>query len=234
MVPAAVAIFIGYCRIKRSVRYAYPVMLSVIDRLAVVVGGGAVAVRKVAGLLDAGAARLRVVAPSFHEQMPSCAAVERVAEEYRPGHLDGAGLVFAATDRAEVNNVVVDDARRRGILVSRADEGTDAANGDFGDFTVPAKLVEGPVVVAVSAGSAALAVTIRDGLKRALDPAWREMAEVMRELRPMIRGAKAMDGERRREALRAVATADAIAVMKNEGAAGVKRWLALKFPELDW
>jgi len=204
-------------------------MLDVTDRLAVVVGGGAVAVRKVEGLLDAGATRVRVVAPEFHERMPSAAAVERVPERYRAAHLDGAGLVVAATDRPEVNDAVLKDARGRGILVSRVDE---AEEGNA-DFTVPAKFVEGSVVVAVSAGSAALAVTIRDGLRRAFDPAWRDMAAAMRELRPMIRGAKAMDGQRRREALRALAAADAMDVIRKDGPAGVKRWLAARFPELD-
>src|SRR4051794_24057378 len=108
-------------RIDRLVPHAYPLMLDVTGRLVVIVGGGAVAVRKVDGLLAAGATRVRVVSPVFHAEMPlDDSRVERVAAAYESRHLDGAALVFAATDLPEVNAAVVRDARSRGILVNRA------------------------------------------------------------------------------------------------------------------
>jgi len=213
------------------VPYAYPLMLDLSDRLAVVIGGGAVAVRKVTGLLDAGAGRVRVAAPAFDPRMPTGDRIERLHEPYRPAHLEGAALAFAATDRPDVNDAVVLDARGRGILASRADEAGDGS-ADFGDFIIPAKLVEGPVVVGVSAGSAALAMTIRDGLRAAFDPAWRAMAEAMVELRPVVRAAATMDGQRRRDVLRALAGPDALDVARREGVAGVRRWLRTRYPEL--
>src|SRR5688500_6322724 len=85
-------------------RFAYPLMLDVTHGLGGIVGGGAVAARKARGLLDAGASRVRCVAPEIDAQLP--APVERVTERYEPRHLDGAGLVFAATDSAEVNAAV--------------------------------------------------------------------------------------------------------------------------------
>ena len=93
------------------VRHAYPIMLDVTDRLVVIVGGGAVAVRKAAGVIEAGATpgcvRRRRLTPAMPE------AVERVEAPYEPRHLDGAGLVFAATDLPAVNDAVVRDARAR-------------------------------------------------------------------------------------------------------------------------
>src|SRR3954454_1471168 len=148
-------------------RHSYPILLDLTDRLVVIVGGGAVAVRKAAGVLDAGATRVRCVSPTFHPDLP--AAVERVPEAYRPEHIESAGLVFAATDSAEVNDAVVRDASTRGIWVNRAD----ADDGQPGDFTVPARLREGPVTVTVSAGgSPALAAAIRDGVAARWDPRW--------------------------------------------------------------
>src|SRR3954467_4702123 len=76
-------------------RFAYPLMLDVTDRPVVIVGGGAVAVRKARGLLNAGATRVTIVASEFHADLPS--GVHRMAERYEPRHLEGAELVFAAT-----------------------------------------------------------------------------------------------------------------------------------------
>ena len=59
-------------------RHAYPLMLDVTDRLVVVVGGGAVAARKVAGLLAAGARRVRVVAPRLHPDLEANGATVTV------------------------------------------------------------------------------------------------------------------------------------------------------------
>src|SRR5687768_11992217 len=88
-------------------RFGYPLMLDLTDRPVVIVGGGEVAVRKVRGLLDAGAPRITVVATDFHADLPP--TVVRVAERYEARHLDGAELVFAATDGREVNDAVVRD-----------------------------------------------------------------------------------------------------------------------------
>ena len=106
--------------------HAYPLMLDVTGRLVVIVGGGPVAVRKVKGLLDAGATRVRVVAPECHASMP--AGVERVVAAYDAPHLDGASLVFASTDSADVNDRVARDAAERGIWVNRSDDGGVANN----------------------------------------------------------------------------------------------------------
>src|SRR5258706_10473453 len=120
-------------------------MLDVTNRLVVIIGGGGVAARKARGLLDAGATRVRVVSPTFHKDLP--AAVERIAERYEARHLEGAGLAFAATDSGETNDAVVADARRLGILVSRAD----VDEGEPGDFSTPAVVRKGAITVAFSA-----------------------------------------------------------------------------------
>lgn len=200
--------------------------LDVTARLVVIVGGGAVAVRKAAGVLEAGATRVRCVSPDFHPGLPP--AVERVAKRYEPRHLDGAGLVFAATDSAEVNDAVVRDARTRGVLVNRADsasEGDDAG----GDFTVPAKWRKGPVLLTVSAGSPALAATIRDGLARRWDRRWTAMAEAMQVLRPMV-VASSLPPKLRGDVLRDLVTEEAMEALDQSGIDGLKMWLERRHP----
>ena len=199
-------------------------MLDVTDRLVVIVGGGAVAVRKVKTLLEAGATRVRVISRTFHEQMPP--HVERVEQEYEPRHLDGAGLAYAATDSMDVNDRIVRDAKSLGVLVNRLDEGVPA-----GDFVTPAGWRQGEVVLAVSAGSAALSVVIRDDLAAHLDDRHVRMSQVMADLRPKIRDS-GLEPARRTAIFRELATEDACDVLRERGERGLYDWLAQRHPEL--
>lgn len=202
-------------------------MLDVTDRLAVIVGGGQVAARKARGLLDAGATRVRCVSPEFAPEMPD--SVERVREQYDAGHLDGAGLVFAATDLAAVNDAVVRDSRARGVLVSRADSDDDQP----GDFVTPARLRQGPVTVSVSTGgSAALAVLVRDGILERWDGRWDRMAETMLALRRALLKDKRIAPAYRRDVLRDAATPEALDVLEARGVEGLFEWLLARHPSL--
>ncbi|MDB5173231.1 MAG: precorrin-2 dehydrogenase and sirohydrochlorin ferrochelatase [Phycisphaerales bacterium] len=207
------------------VAHAYPLLLDVAGRLVVIVGGGNVAVRKAGGLLAAGARSVRCVAPEFSADLP--AAVERIKEPYACRHLEGAGLVFAATDRNEVNDAVVRDARQRGILVNRAD----ADDAEPGDFVTPAKLERGAVIVTVSAGSAALAAAVRDDLAGKLDGRFVKMADAMRLLRPEVR-VSSLPSDRRAKVFRDLAGEHALSVLDLGGIDALRGWLAQRYPEL--
>ena len=100
------------------------------DRLVVIIGGGGVASRKAEGLLDAGATRIRMVATSFSMDCPK---IDFVNASYDPAHLEGAGLVFAATDSSR-SNTQCSATPRPGILACRAD----SADDEPGDFVTPA------------------------------------------------------------------------------------------------
>jgi siroheme synthase-like protein len=203
----------------------YPVVIDVRERLAVIVGGGAVGLRKAQGLLASGAKRVRVVSPTFHPEMP--AVVERVAEAYRSEHLHGASLVFAATDSPQVNDCVVSDARAIGALVCRAD--VDEENA--GDFVTPALLRKGPLLVTVSSGgSPALSAMIRDRLDRAIDARWVKMAEAMQVLRPLVR--QSIAAGRRRDVFQMLCSDEAMRELERGGVDELLRWLKTKFAEL--
>ncbi|MCC9074506.1 bifunctional precorrin-2 dehydrogenase/sirohydrochlorin ferrochelatase [Litorilinea aerophila] len=127
----------------------YPIYLTQVDgALAVVVGGGRVATRKVQGLLAVGA-RVRVVSPALTEALQAWAAADRVewvARPYTSGDLKGALLAFAATDQRAVNAQVARDAARLGILCNVADA------PEEGTFHVPAVARHEGLVVAVGSG----------------------------------------------------------------------------------
>lgn len=204
---------------------SYPVLLDVTRWTVVIIGGGAVAARKARGLLESGAARVRCVAPQFCAEMP--AAIERVPQTYRPEHLNGANLVFAATDQPQVNQTVVRDAHTLGLLANRADADED----EPGDFTVPAQLRRGAAVITVSAGSPALAALIRDRLDELFDPRWQHMADAMQQLRPLVRSA-GVETAVRRQVFRELATEEALNVLADRGTGGLYDWLLERHPEL--
>jgi siroheme synthase-like protein len=153
----------------------YLAALDLRGRRCVVAGGGAVARRKVEGLLAAGAV-VHVVAPEV-DHMPQGAVLERRAA--RLGDLDGAAVLVCATDDPAVNGALAREARRRGVLVNVVDD------PDAGTFTVPAVLRRGRLQVGVSTAGASplLAAGIRDGLGAHLGGEYGELAALLADLR---------------------------------------------------
>jgi uroporphyrin-III C-methyltransferase / precorrin-2 dehydrogenase / sirohydrochlorin ferrochelatase len=102
---------------------AYPLVLELAGRRAVVVGGGSVALRRVRGLLAAGAA-VHVVAPAVLPELAALAELSEVAvslRDYDDADLDGAWIVHACTDDPTVNAAVAAGAERRRVFCVRAD-----------------------------------------------------------------------------------------------------------------
>src|SRR4051812_7996209 len=102
----------------------YPVGLRLANRRVLVVGGGQVAHRRVAGLLDAGA-QVTVVSPEVTPALEALVApgsLTWVQREYRPGDLEGAWYAVAATDDHAVNAAVGEEAERSRIFCARADD----------------------------------------------------------------------------------------------------------------
>ena len=193
-------------------------MLDLSDRLVVIVGGGAVAARKARGLLEAGAMRVRAVSLTFSAEMP--AQIERAEHEYDPRWIEGATIVFAATDNADVNDQIVRDARRLGILVNRADSHED----NPGDFATPAVHREGELTITVSANSPALSAAIRDRLVQHCDAKWAKMTGAMQTLRPRILAGGAAI-EFRRNAFRDLASDEAMEILDRHGLEELWAWL---------
>ena len=129
-------------------------------KLAVIIGGGAVAVRKLRSLVTAGA-QVRVVAREICPEINALKESGKVAVRtgsYMASDLDNAFLVVAATDDIITNEKVRCEAAKRGIMVALAD------NPSAGDCTFPAVLQRGDLDIAVSTGGRCptFAVDVRD------------------------------------------------------------------------
>lgn len=144
----------------------YPLALDIRDQRCVIVGGGVVAERKARGLLAAGAS-VMVIAPEVASALAALAREGSVRLERRPyaaGDLTGARLVFAATNRREVNAAVSAEARALGVLVSVADRPAE------GNVSLPAIARRGAFTIAVftSGRSPLIAALARDRLAASL------------------------------------------------------------------
>ena len=159
-------------------RFAYPAMLDLAGRRALVVGGGEVALRKARTLADAGAA-VRVVSPKFLAGFARDKRLKCVAAAYASRHMRGMFLAVAATDDEAANARVAADARRAGVLINVVDR------PDLCDFIVPATVERGRLRIAVSTGGASpsLARRLRDRLEGELGKEYATYLDVMAEVR---------------------------------------------------
>lgn len=176
---------------------AYPVMLDVARLRVLVVGGGAVATRKVAGLAEAGG-RPAIVAPAVTDELRATVGRLRLVWHPRPyesADVDRQHLVFAATDDPAVNERIAADARAVGALVSRADEGGES------DFHVPSHIRQDDVVVAFSTGGASplLARRLKERLmETVVTPGLGRAARRLSSVRAEVQARWAQDEGRRR------------------------------------
>jgi uroporphyrin-III C-methyltransferase/precorrin-2 dehydrogenase/sirohydrochlorin ferrochelatase len=129
-----------------------PVFQNIKNKLCLVVGGGAVAVRKAGVLLDAGA-KVRVVAPQIEEELAQRDYVEAISARFEPQHLDNVTLVIAATDDRAVNKQVSELAQARNIPVNVVDD------PELCSFIMPAILDRSPLMIAFSSGGASPVLT---------------------------------------------------------------------------
>lgn len=152
----------------------YPVNLELRDQPVLVVGGGAVAARKVAGLLDADAI-VTVVAPHAVAELREHPAVRWHEREYQRGEAASYRIVITATGVSEVDAQVARDARATGVPVNSADDPVNCS------FTLPAIVRKGDIQVTVSTAgrSPALAAYLKERIDALLDESWVEVLDLL-------------------------------------------------------
>jgi len=159
----------------------YPIFINLTGRPCIVIGGGAVAERKVEGLLQAGA-WVTVVSPTLTSKLISLAAQEAIRHfprAYQAGDLHGYALAFVATADPGVSAEVAREGRDLGVWVNAADDPSHC------DFILPSLLRRGELMVAVSSGgsSPALSRAVREELESYFTEDYTTLAEVVGEVR---------------------------------------------------
>ena len=199
----------------------FPVFLDLRDKIVFVVGGGLVAKRKVASLLEAGAA-VWIGAPDLDESLQELAVAGRIRHlegSFEPAWLDDKAiwLVIAATDLRDVNEQVAHAATARRIWVNVVDDIQLTA------FHMPARIERGPLQIAISSGGAApmLARHVREILETQFDDAYGALAQLFQALRGQIRAAFP-DLTRRRAFFDACLRGEALHLLRSGDAAAAR------------
>jgi precorrin-2 dehydrogenase/sirohydrochlorin ferrochelatase len=123
----------------------YPIFLELSGRRVVLIGGGAVAVRKARSLLAAGA-RLVVVAEQIDDVLTNLCAgssAELIRSRYSKDYIAEAVLVIAATNDHKLNKKIYKDCQKLEILCNVVDQ------PELCDFYVPAVVGRGGLQIAI-------------------------------------------------------------------------------------
>ncbi len=159
----------------------YPVFLSVRDQACLVVGGGEVGTRKAMTLAAAGA-WITAISLSFTGKLRDLPGVRYLERPFEDKDLEGMFLVYAATSDPQVNQIIIRQARDRGILCNAGDA------PEQGTFILPATVSRGDLILAVSTcgASPALSRQIRRDLDAVYGPEYADFLVLMRSVRARL------------------------------------------------
>lgn len=164
---------------------SYPLTLIGLEhKRCVVVGGGSIAVRKITGLIAAGA-RPVVISPTIKPALNSmlkAGLIEYTPRKFHPSDLEDTFLVIAATKDPELNQQVWEAARRAGALINVVD------TPQMCDFFNPAVVRRGDFLVSISTGGNApmLASRIRQELEACFGHEYEILAAWCAAIRPIL------------------------------------------------
>ncbi len=159
----------------------YPVFWNIHGKKCLVIGGGDVAARKVARLLDCGA-KVYVVSPTLNtdlEILKKEKLIEHIESPYKTQYLEGATMVIGATDQEETNAAISEDAKAKGIPVNIVDDPQKC------DFILPSIVERGDLTIACGTGGAspALARMLREELEKTYGEEYATLLRILGQLR---------------------------------------------------
>jgi siroheme synthase-like protein len=200
----------------------YPVYLNLKNKRVVVIGGGAVAERKVESLIGTGAV-IVLISPEVTSRLDSLAKSNHIQLHRRPyisGDCAGAALVFSASDDAKVSASVFQEATNAGAFVNTADQ--PALCG----FIMPAVVRRGDIAIAISTGgtSPGLAAQLRRKIGRIIGPEYAKLTQLLSKARPEIRR-RVPDAEQRKVLHYRILNSDILDRLKRNDTAGAERLL---------
>lgn len=175
----------------------FPIFLDLRGKKVLIVGGGHVALRKAERLAPYGAS-ITAVAPEFAPGFAALSGVTALERRFQPGDVEGAALVIAATDDAELNAAVSELCAWEGIPVNVVD---DLA---LCSFVFPALVRRGELSVGISTGGASpsAAQYIRRLVEEQVPDGFEEILDFLAARRAQLKSA--LPAERRSAAYAAL------------------------------
>jgi len=191
--------------------HLFPVFLSLSGKECLVVGGGQVAERKIADLLEC-EANINVISPTAGDLIrlwSSQGLINWQAREVEQSDLDNIFMVFVATNNMHTNQMVVKWCRERGILINAVDDPPNC------DFYVPAVVRRNSLVVAISTEgkSPMFARKLREQLEQLIGEEYGEFVDFLGEQREYIKQA-VTDIAERKKVFKALVDSDILDLLK--------------------
>jgi precorrin-2 dehydrogenase / sirohydrochlorin ferrochelatase len=165
----------------------YIACLKLTGRHCLVVGGGAIGLEKVEGLLACGG-DVTLIAPRALDALAEYASEGSIRWEQReyagPADLEGVFMAIAATEDTDVNIAVFTDAERRAMLVNVVDV------PPLCNFILPAIVRTGPLAIAISTAGAspALAKRMKREIEGQFGEPYAQLALLLNEVRGWAKG----------------------------------------------
>lgn len=189
----------------------FPVFVNLQERPCLMVGGGVVAERKAATLLEYGA-KITIISKEITAQIEQWhreGRVEIALRAFCEQDLEGIFLVFVATNDSEVNRRVSRCCREREILVNVAE------HPEQGDFFVPSILKRRDLTVAISTAgkSPAFARRLRKELETIITPEYGEFVDLLGNVRSYLQE-QVPDIKRRKQILQELVYSDILALIQ--------------------
>ncbi|WP_296827049.1 bifunctional precorrin-2 dehydrogenase/sirohydrochlorin ferrochelatase [uncultured Megasphaera sp.] len=208
----------------------YPINVDLRSRPCLVIGGGTVAERKIAGLLDEGAA-VTVIAPTATETIKNRAAAGRLiwkAKKYERGDEKPFFLIICATDDEAVSLMASQAAEEAGKLINVCDV------PHLCNFTVPAVVRQGDLQLAISTNGKGPAFSrwLRQRLEKCFDERYGRWLDEVARIRSAARSALSSPRDRHdfwRDAL----TDDIMALVEQNDIDEASRRLARRLSEFE-
>jgi precorrin-2 dehydrogenase/sirohydrochlorin ferrochelatase len=165
----------------------YIACLKLAGRRCVVIGGGAIGLEKVEGLLACDG-DVTLIAPDAVPELRELAAEGSIEWERRAyagaADLDRAFMVIACTNDTDINIAVYEDAERRAMLVNVVDV------PPLCNFILPAIVRTGPLAIAISTAGAspALAKRMKREISELFGEEYARLAVILNDARGWAKG----------------------------------------------
>ena len=160
----------------------FPFFMDLEGREGLVVGGGAVAARKIQKLLPYGP-RLTVAAPELLPEIAALPGLTLLRRTFDPAMLEGKFFAVAASDSRKTNREIAALCRERGVLVNTVDDKAQCT------FLFPALVKRGDLTIGVSTAGASpsAAAWVRRRAEEQIPEDFGELLAYLASLRPLVR-----------------------------------------------
>lgn len=169
----------------------FPFFMDLSGKRGLVVGGGAVALRKIRKLLPYGPF-LTVAAARISPEITSIPGLELLREDFSPALLHGRFFVIAATDNRALNREIAALCTARGIPVNAVDD------REACSFLFPALVKRGTLSVGISTGGASPsgAAWVKDRIEEILPDEFGQLLAFLDARRQDVKAALPDEGAR--------------------------------------